>query len=68
MNLFKGKVKCSICDIDVVVTEINEHEDYCGSRTEKCLSCEKYVMLKYKTQHITSNHVFFKITDDLKEV
>ena len=28
-----------------------EHEDYCGSRTEKCEVCGEYIMLKNFDSH-----------------
>ena len=40
-----------------------EHENYCGSRTEKCSDCGEYVMLKYRTLHLDSNHGFLKLED-----
>lgn len=44
-------------------SEINDHENYCGSRTKKCDECGEYVMLKYEQLHIDSNHGFLKLDD-----
>lgn len=63
LNLFAGKVKCQICDIDVGAEDINDHENYCGARTEKCSECGEFVMLKYKQLHLDSNHTFIKLSD-----
>lgn len=60
----KRRTKCQICDIDVEVSEISEHENYCGARTEKCQECGEFVMLKYKQLHLDSNHTFIKLSDE----
>ena len=31
---------------------LEEHEDYCGSRTEKCEKCEEFIMLKNFEGHV----------------
>jgi hypothetical protein len=43
--------------------DLGEHENYCGSRTERCEECEEYVMLKYRNLHVDSNHGFIKLDD-----
>lgn len=63
IDTFIGKIKCKICEIEVEASSLEEHEDYCGSRTEKCLDCDKFVMLKYQSLHLESNHSFFKLPD-----
>jgi hypothetical protein len=40
-----------------------EHENYCGSRTERCEDCGEFVMLKYQQLHQDSNHGFLKLED-----
>ena len=40
-----------------------EHENYCGSRTEKCEQCGEFIMLKNFDIHINSNHGFIKLKD-----
>ncbi|KAK6642191.1 hypothetical protein RUM44_013914 [Polyplax serrata] len=57
-------VQCSICSVNIKAVDIDEHEDYCGSRTEKCMGCNEFVMLKNKLQHVNSGHVFFKMPDE----
>jgi hypothetical protein len=43
--------------------ELEEHENYCGTRTDKCLECGELVMFKYKQIHMDSNHGFLKLKD-----
>ncbi|KAF4518800.1 hypothetical protein B566_EDAN005423 [Ephemera danica] len=60
----KRRVACIYCELDLVAAERAEHENYCGSRTEKCEECGEFVMLKYQTLHIDSNHGFIKLSDE----
>ena len=34
---------------------LEEHEDYCGSRTEKCEKCGEFIMLKNFETHLQTN-------------
>lgn len=43
--------------------DIDEHEDYCGSRTEHCEGCGKHIMLKFQHLHIDSDHKFVKLPE-----
>lgn len=36
--------------------ELEDHENYCGSRTDKCMECGELVMFKDKQAHMASNH------------
>ncbi|XP_071447740.1 TRAF-type zinc finger domain-containing protein 1-like isoform X2 [Hetaerina americana] len=58
------RVNCSICELELPASEIGEHENYCGSRTERCDDCGEYVMLKYQKLHLESNHGFLKLDDE----
>ena len=40
-----------------------DHENYCGSRTEKCCDCGEWIMLKNWEIHMNSNHGFVKLND-----
>lgn len=35
--------------------KIQEHIDFCGSRTEKCAKCNQYIQFKDKYKHDSSN-------------
>jgi len=48
-------VLCEFCGIGIDRTEYNSHRDFCGSRTEKCLKCNKFILLKDMPLHIESN-------------
>ncbi|KAJ9599598.1 hypothetical protein L9F63_009915 [Diploptera punctata] len=51
---------CNYCHIETEANELAEHENYCGSRTERCEECGEFVMLKYQQLHQDSNHGFLK--------
>ena len=42
---------CKFCHLDQAFKTIEEHEDYCGSRTEKCDQCGDFVKLKDWEKH-----------------
>ena len=56
-------VCCNYCNIETEASELAEHENYCGSRTERCEDCGEFVMLKYQQLHQDSNHSFLKLDD-----
>ncbi|ENN75077.1 hypothetical protein YQE_08390, partial [Dendroctonus ponderosae] len=47
---------CRYCELELPKLELEEHENYCGSRTDKCLDCGELVMFKNKQAHWESNH------------
>ncbi|XP_069684113.1 TRAF-type zinc finger domain-containing protein 1-like isoform X1 [Periplaneta americana] len=55
---------CNYCHIETQANELAEHENYCGSRTERCEDCGEFVMLKYQQLHQDSNHGFLKLEDE----
>jgi len=44
-------VKCEYCEIDVPIKDLTEHLGYCGSRTNKCSKCGKWVILANISDH-----------------
>ncbi|TRY70142.1 hypothetical protein TCAL_10013 [Tigriopus californicus] len=44
-------IECRFCHLDMPSKKLSEHEDYCGSRTEKCPQCSDYVKLKDWDEH-----------------
>ncbi|CAH1956623.1 unnamed protein product [Acanthoscelides obtectus] len=51
-----GMLACKFCDLELPKLELEEHENYCGTRTDRCLECGQLVMFKDKQAHIDSNH------------
>lgn len=51
-----GMLACKYCDLELPKLELEEHENYCGSRTDKCLECGELVMYKDKQVHMDSTH------------
>lgn len=50
----KRLVICSYCDMELLFADWNEHETYCGARTEKCTKCGHYIMMKQQSIHLAS--------------
>ncbi|XP_019878674.1 TRAF-type zinc finger domain-containing protein 1 isoform X5 [Aethina tumida] len=59
-----GLLACKYCDLELPKLDLEEHENYCGSRTDKCLECGELVMFKYKQLHMDTNHGFLKLKDE----
>jgi hypothetical protein len=37
-------VTCSFCPLQMAYRELYEHEQMCGSQTQKCETCSKYIL------------------------
>ena len=42
----KRPIPCRYCEISLPRERMTEHEEYCGSRTEWCPKCSRYVLIK----------------------
>ena len=42
---------CDFCKLDHPARELEDHEGYCGSRTERCEDCGDFVMLRDWERH-----------------
>uniref|UniRef100_A0A668A5H7 XIAP associated factor 1 n=1 Tax=Myripristis murdjan TaxID=586833 RepID=A0A668A5H7_9TELE len=42
---------CKFCELEVPWKELDEHSAACGSRTERCGDCGRYVTLKDQLEH-----------------
>ena len=50
----KTMIPCHYCDILLPREKMSEHQDFCGSRTELCEKCNRYVMMRDLQKHETS--------------
>ncbi|XP_062523083.1 uncharacterized protein LOC134197738 isoform X2 [Corticium candelabrum] len=44
-------MKCEFCELEIMFREYDDHRNYCGSRTEKCVKCDKFIQKKEQTFH-----------------
>ncbi|XP_075034591.1 TRAF-type zinc finger domain-containing protein 1 isoform X2 [Mixophyes fleayi] len=44
-------VKCQFCELELAFNKLEDHEDYCGARTERCEKCGCSVMTKDLNYH-----------------
>nr|XP_033811491.1 TRAF-type zinc finger domain-containing protein 1 isoform X2 [Geotrypetes seraphini] len=44
-------VNCQYCELELAFNKVEEHEDYCGARTEMCNGCGRNVMVKVSKTH-----------------
>uniref|UniRef100_A0A8C6YGF5 TRAF-type zinc finger domain-containing protein 1 n=1 Tax=Naja naja TaxID=35670 RepID=A0A8C6YGF5_NAJNA len=44
-------VACQHCDIELAFCKLQDHEDYCGARTERCGRCNRNIMLRELKTH-----------------
>ncbi|NXE25783.1 TRAD1 protein, partial [Ardeotis kori] len=42
---------CQYCDIQLAISKLQDHEIYCGARTERCGGCGRNVMVKELKEH-----------------
>lgn len=54
---------CKYCELELPGGDLEQHESYCGARTDKCRECGEIVMFKYKQLHEDTNHGFLKLND-----
>ncbi|XP_069070916.1 TRAF-type zinc finger domain-containing protein 1 isoform X1 [Pleurodeles waltl] len=55
--------QCQYCELELSHNKVSDHEDYCGTRTERCNGCGRNVMVKDLQAHPT---VCGKVTEDQK--
>ena len=51
----KRQSKCAYCEIDLPFCDLQEHLNFCGTRTEPCEKCGQFVMHKDLQRHEDSN-------------
>ncbi|XP_058853983.1 XIAP-associated factor 1-like isoform X1 [Acipenser ruthenus] len=44
-------VSCEFCDLELPLSKLQEHGDACGSRTQRCPDCDRYVMHREQERH-----------------
>ncbi|NXY90385.1 XAF1 factor, partial [Alcedo cyanopectus] len=47
----KRAMKCKICELEMPFDQLEEHLNTCGSRTERCWDCNKFIMYKDQKKH-----------------
>ena len=47
---------CPYCELSMPHSSLEEHESYCGSRTELCPTCDVRVMYRHWPLHVESGH------------
>ena len=45
---------CQYCELQLPFSELSSHVEYCGSRTEKCDKCDRFVQKKDFEEHINT--------------
>ncbi|CAK94655.1 unnamed protein product (macronuclear) [Paramecium tetraurelia] len=50
----KKPVQCIHCGLDQTKDQIFQHENICGSRTERCDICKQYIMIRELTKHVAT--------------
>ena len=55
-RLESTKIKCTYCKLLLSLTEAEENEQMCGSRTTKCKLCGERAIIKYLENHVLLVH------------
>lgn len=45
-------VKCKYCMLNMKFKDLSQHEQACGTRTEKCEKCNRYIMISELENHL----------------
>ncbi|CAF0708534.1 unnamed protein product [Brachionus calyciflorus] len=51
----KRQVECFYCDLSMDFEKLKDHLEACGTRTEQCDKCKKYVLIRDRNKHIETN-------------
>ena len=68
-------VPCKYCELNVIYQELTEHENICGSTTQKCEKCGLFIEKKFFKNHICqkkeseylSEHIKIDNNEDIKK-
>lgn len=55
-RVMSTKIQCEFCQLFLSFSEVEEHEEMCGSRSTKCKICGERIILKNLENHILSIH------------
>ena len=55
-RVISTKVQCQFCNLFLSYSELEEHEDMCGSKTTKCRVCGERIIYKNLDNHILTVH------------
>ena len=55
------QVQCEYCEMDMDFKNMTEHKDFCGSRTDPCPLCNRYIFFRDKALHEDSNCQYPKV-------
>ncbi|XP_019362763.1 PREDICTED: TRAF-type zinc finger domain-containing protein 1 isoform X1 [Gavialis gangeticus] len=70
---------CQYCDIELTFNKLQDHEEYCGTRTETCSGCGRNIMVKdlklhaevcgkeAKQKHVNKARALFSCEDEEAE-
>merc|ERR1719285_187951 len=67
-NCPQRRALCTYCKLPRLTRTFNEHLEYCGSRTQECLTCGQLVILKNMEDHIQSNCTKFSAKQTSKNM
>lgn len=48
------KVECEYCELTLPFSKMSSHVEYCGSRTQNCDACHRFIQIKDFTEHENS--------------
>lgn len=48
------EVECEYCELSLPFNKMSSHVEYCGSRTQKCDACDRFIQMKDLAEHENS--------------
>ena len=61
-------MECQYCELTLPFNKMSSHVEYCGSRTEKCDICERFVQMKDLTEHVNTGCQYPPIKEESKKL
>ena len=61
-------MECQYCELTLPFNKMSSHVEYCGSRTEKCDICDKFIQMKDLTEHVNTGCQYPPIKEESKKL
>ena len=61
-------MECQYCELTLPFNKMASHAEYCGSRTEKCDICDKFIQMKDLTEHVNTGCQYPPVKEESKKL
>lgn len=61
-------MECQYCELTLPFNKMTSHVEYCGSRTEKCDVCDRFIQVKDLSEHVNTGCQYPPIKEESKRL